>query len=637
MCGIAGIFDAEGRRPVDRAMLVRMNDTIRHRGPDGDGYYLGPGIGLGHRRLSIIDPTGGDQPMFNEDGTVAVVFNGMIYNFQALTRELIQRGHRFATRCDTEVIVHAWEEWGADCVKRLRGMFAFALWDENKETLFLARDRLGKKPLYYSRLDDGTVLFGSELKALTCHPGFDRRLDVTAVEDYFAYGYVPDPKTIYRAAHKLPPAHSLTLRRGRAAEPVAYWDVRFAASGPVSEDEACSELIARLRAAVDMRLISDVPLGAFLSGGVDSSGIVALMAGLVDEPINTFSIAFGHRDFDESDYARVVAERYHTDHYVRQVDPDAFDLVDRLAGIYDEPFGDSSAIPTFRVSALARERVTVALSGDGGDEIFAGYRRYLWHHREEQLRRMLPAGLRRPVFGLLGQVYPKLDRAPRFLRAKHTFQELAADAVEGYFMSVSVLGDGLRRSLYSPALKRELDGYHAIEVLRRHMQAADTDDPLMAAQYADLKTWLAGGILTKVDRASMANSLEVRVPLLDHELVEWSATLPPELKLKGQTGKHLLKRAFEPYVPEDLLYRPKQGFSVPLAAWFRGPLKDRVRQAVTGPTLAETGYFDPAALTRLVDQHQSGARDHSAPLWSLLMFESFLRGITQGQAQAKVA
>ena len=637
MCGIAGIFDAEGRRPIDRAMLVRMNDTIRHRGPDGDGYYIGPGIGLGHRRLSIIDPTGGDQPMFNEDRTVAVVFNGMIYNFQALTRELIQRGHRFATRCDTEVIVHAWEEWGADCVKRLRGMFAFALWDENKETLFLARDRLGKKPLYYSRLTDGTVLFGSELKALTADPRFDRQIDVTAMEDYFAYGYVPDPKTIYRAARKLPPAHSLTLRRGQAAEPVPYWDVRFDASGPVSEDEACSELIARLRAAVDMRLISDVPLGAFLSGGVDSSGIVALMAGLVDKPINTFSIAFGHRDFDESDYARVVAERYATDHHVRQVDPDAFDLVDRLAGIYDEPFGDSSAIPTFRVSALARERVTVALSGDGGDEIFAGYRRYLWHHREEQLRRMLPAGLRRPVFGLLGQVYPKLDRAPRFLRAKHTFQELAADAVEGYFMSVSVLGDGLRRSLYSPALKRELDGYHAIEVLRQHMQAADTDDPLMAAQYADLKTWLAGGILTKVDRASMANSLEVRVPLLDHELVEWSATLPAELKLKGQTGKHLLKRAFEPYVPEDLLYRPKQGFSVPLAAWFRGPLKDRVRQAVTGPTLAETGYFDPTALTRLVDQHQSGARDHSAPLWSLLMFESFLRGVTQGQAQAKVA
>ena len=637
MCGIAGIFDAEGRRPIDRAMLVRMNDTIRHRGPDGDGYYIGPGIGLGHRRLSIIDPAGGDQPMFNEDGTVAIVFNGMIYNFQALTRELTQLGHRFATRCDTEVVVHAWEEWGADCVKRLRGMFAFALWDENKETLFLARDRLGKKPLYYSRLNDGMVLFGSELKALTADPRFDRQIDVTAMEDYFAYGYVPDPKTIYRAARKLPPAHSLTLRRGQAAEPVPYWDVRFDASGPASEEEACSELIARLRAAVDMRLISDVPLGAFLSGGVDSSGIVALMAGLVDKPINTFSIAFGHRDFDESDYARVVAERYATDHHVRQVDPDAFDLVDRLAGIYDEPFGDSSAIPTFRVSALARERVTVALSGDGGDEVFAGYRRYLWHHREEQLRRMLPAGLRRPVFGLLGQVYPKLDRAPRFLRAKHTFQELAADAVEGYFMSVSVLGDGLRRSLYSPALKRELDGYHAIEVLRQHMEAADTDDPLMAAQYADLKTWLAGGILTKVDRASMANSLEVRVPLLDHEVVEWSATLPPELKLKGQTGKHLLKRAFEPYVPEDLLYRPKQGFSVPLAAWFRGPLKDRVRQAVTGPSLAETGYFDPTALTRLVDQHQSGARDHSAPLWSLLMFESFLRGVTQGQAVQEVA
>ncbi len=637
MCGVAGLFDSRGERPVDTALLQRMNDSIRHRGPDGDGHHIVPGIGLAHRRLSIIDLAGGHQPMFNEDGTVAVVTNGEIYNFQGLARELQAAGHEFRTRSDTEVILHGWEEWGAGCVERFAGMFAFALWDANQETLFLARDRLGKKPLYYALLADGWVAFGSELKALACHPGVDRALDASAIEDYFAYGYVPDPKTIYRGVKKLPPAHCLVWRRGMPEPaPQPYWDARFAVRDRLSVDDAAEALIERLRRSVEMRLIADVPLGAFLSGGVDSSGIVALMAGLSEQPVSTFAIGFDNKAFDESGYAAQVARRYGTDHHLRRVDPDAFDLVDRLAGIYDEPFADSSAIPTFRVSALAREGVKVVLSGDGGDELFAGYRRYLWHDREERLRAMLPTALRRPLFGLLGRVYPKLDRAPRFLRAKHTFQELAADAAEGYFMSVSVVGDSLRDALFSPALKRELGGYHAIEVLRGHMAAADTDEPLFAAQYADLKTWLAGDILTKVDRASMANSLEVRVPLLDHEFVEWSAGLPQRLKLQGQTGKFLLKRALEPYVPNDLLYRPKQGFSVPISAWFRGPLRQRVREAVTGPVLAESGYFDQDALALMVDRHQSGARDHGVVLWSLLMFEAFLRqaGLVESRASA---
>ena len=637
MCGLTGIFDSRGRRPIPRRLLIRMTDRLVHRGPDGAGYHLGPGIGLGHRRLSIIDLAGGDQPMFSADGAVSVVTNSEIYNYRALTAELTERGHRFRTASDTEAIVHALEEWGEDCVDHLHGMFAFAVWDQRRETLFLARDRLGKKPLYYAELADGLVLFGSELKALTAHPALPRDLDASAIEDYFAYGYVPDPKSIYRAVRKLAPAHCVVLRRGQPlAAPRAYWRPRFAEHRQGAPAALAEELVGRLAQAIDKRLVADEPLGAFLSGGVDSGGVVALMAGLADAagngPVKTFSIGFAKPEFDETAHARAVARRYGTDHHERRVDPDDCDLVDRLAGIYDEPFGDSSAMPTFRVCALARTRVTVALSGDGGDELFAGYRRYLWHHREERLRAMLPAAVRRPLFGLLGRLYPKLDRAPRVLRAKHTFQELAADAATGYFHSVSVLDDALRQALYGPALRRELQGYHAIEMLRGHFAAADTDHPVLAAQYVDLKSYLAGDILTKVDRAAMANSLEVRVPMLDHEFVEWSAGLPADLKLRGGTGKYLLKQALAPYLPAELVHRRKQGFSAPIGAWFRGPLHDRLRAALNGPAMAN--YFNIGLLGRLADQHCSGARDHSAALWSLLMFEAFLRTQADGAPAA---
>jgi asparagine synthase (glutamine-hydrolysing) len=505
-------------------------------------------------------------------------------------------------------------------------MFSIAVWDANAETLFLARDRLGKKPLYYVVLPDGMLLFASELKALLAHPGLRREIDPTAVEDYFALGYVPDPKTIYRNVRKLEAAHTLFWKRGEAEpEPRPYWKLRMGTDGPATVGEAAEDLTGRLREAVAMRLISDVPLGAFLSGGVDSSGIVALMAGSSSQPVNTFSISFPHKDFDESAYARDVAERYHTHHRVREVDPDAFDLVDKLAGIYDEPYGDSSAMPTYRVCALAREHVTVALSGDGGDEMFAGYRRYLWHEKEEQIRGALPSGFRRLFFGFLGDVYPKMDWAPRYLRAKSTLQELALDAPLSFFQSVSVVSDRIRASLFSESMKKQLQGYYAGDLIRRHMAEADTDIPLLQAQYTDIKTWLPGDILVKVDRASMANSLEVRAPLLDHKFVEWSARLHPRLKLNGVEGKHVLKKAFEPLVPHHLLYRPKQGFSMPIAAWFRGPLRQRVRDAVTGMAMRDTGFFDMAVLRRLVDQHQSGTFDHSAILWVLMMFESFLR------------
>ncbi|MFV8835517.1 XrtA/PEP-CTERM system amidotransferase [Aquisalimonas sp. APHAB1-3] len=628
MCGLVGIMDMRGRAEVSRAVLHGMNETQHHRGPDEGGLHLGRGIGLGHRRLSIIDLSSGQQPLYNEDHTVVVVYNGEIYNFQELAAELAALGHAFRTHCDTEVIVHAWEEWGADCVERFRGMFAFAVWDERRGTLFLARDRLGVKPLYYAELPDGTLAFASELKALTVHPRFMRELDPYAVEEYFAYGYVPEPRTIYRQARKLPPGHTLTVQRGQPMPaPREYWDVRFQAEA-INEDDARVELIERLREAVNIRLIADVPLGAFLSGGVDSSAVVAMMAELSDEPVNTCSISFGDPAFDEAAYAQKVAGRYGTRHRVEQVSPDNFSLVDRLAGLYDEPYADSSAMPTYEVCRLARRDVTVALSGDGGDENLAGYRRYRFHRQEERLRSSLPLRLRQSVFGVLGQVYPKADWAPRVLRAKATFQAFARDTVEGYFHNISVLNDGHRQALYSDGFRRELQGYHAVEVLRRHDRKAPTDDPLSRVQYLDLKTYLPDDILTKVDRASMAHALEVRVPILDHKLVEWMATLPSSLKLRGGEGKHVFKRGLEPYLPRDVLYRNKMGFAVPLAAWFRGPLRERVRQAVTGPAMLDSGYFDAAYLRRAVDQHQSGRRDNSAMLWSLLMFDAFLRNQT---------
>jgi asparagine synthase (glutamine-hydrolysing) len=628
MCGIAGVLDYRGRAEIDRALLRGMTDILGHRGPDGDGFHFAPGVGLGHRRLAIVDLAAGDQPLFNEDGTVCVVYNGEIYNFQPLMAELKALGHVFRTRCDTEVVVHAWEEWGAGCLDRFNGMFAFALWDASREVLFLARDRLGEKPLYYSFLSDGQLLFASELKSLLLSPDVDRQLDPQAIEEFFAFGYVPDPRSIYRGVRKLAPAHYLLVRRGELPpEPRAYWDLEFVDGTPVRREEIEEELIARLRESVRMRMIADVPLGAFLSGGVDSSGVVAMMAGLKAEPVSTFSISFGAKGWDESAHAAEIAQRYGTDHHVKAVDPNSFDLLDRLATIYDEPFGDSSAMPTFRVCAMARENVTVALSGDGGDEVFAGYRRYRWHCFEERVRGLLPGSLRRPIFGFLGEVYPKLDWAPRPLRAKATLQELARDSTQAYFSSVSICSDELRGRLFSPDLARELHSYDAAEVLRSHMLRCSSKDPLSRVQYADFKTYLPGDILTKVDRASMANSLEVRVPLLDHSLVEWAARLPSRLKLHGPEGKYIFKAALEAHVSKAILYRPKQGFRVPLAAWFRGPLRRRVRETLCGSVLSDSGLFDMAAIQTLLDQHQSAVRDHSATLWSLSMFESFLRQV----------
>ena len=626
MCGISGVFDLRGKRNIDQSQLKALNRSQTHRGPDGEGYHFEPGVGLGHRRLAIIDLEGGAQPMFNEDESVAVTFNGEIYNFMEICDLLRSRGHVFKTHCDTEVIVHAWEEWGEACVERFNGMFAFAVWDRNQDCLFLARDRIGIKPLYYGETEDGFFLFGSELKVLTGHPRFSKRIRDEAVEDYFAFGYVPDPKTIFCSAFKLPPGHTVRIgRQHRIPEPRRYWDVPFSPVVDADGDALDRELIDRLKAAVDRRLIAEVPLGAFLSGGVDSSAIVAMMGQLSTDAVNTCCIAFGDPSFNESQFAQQVADRYKTRHHVSQVDPDDFSLVERLPYFYDEPFADSSAIPTYRVCQLARERVTVALSGDGGDENFIGYRRYRWHAYEERVRRILPQAVRGSVFGTLGRIYPKLDRAPKIFRAKSTLEAIARDSLEGYLHSVSIFPTALRERLYSGDFLRQLDGYRAIEVFREHESNAPVKTGLPLIQYLDFKTYLPGDILTKVDRASMAHSLEVRVPILDHTFVEWVSGISADKKLVGRDGKHCFKRALRPHVPHDVMYREKMGFGVPISKWFRGELRDKLRETVLDGALGDSGYFKRSELERLVSEHQSGSREHSPILWALMMFEGSMR------------
>jgi len=626
MCGLTGIFDLRTTRPIPAAALLRMNESLWHRGPDDGGVFVEPGIGLAHRRLAIVDRAGGAQPMRSRDGQLVVVFNGEIYNHHELARELRGLGHAIETRSDTEVILHAWRQWGEACVQRFRGMFAFALWDARHHSVFLARDRLGVKPLFYAPLPDGRVIFGSELKALVAHGEMPRGLDPLAVEEYFALGYVADPRTIYRAARKLPPAHTLTLVRGEKI-PLAtrYWEVNFEPDTTLSAEAASTELARRLSEAVAIRLESEVPLGAFLSGGVDSSAVVAAMSAVSGTPPITCSIGFAERGFDESAHAQTVAEKFSTRHFVERVGFDDVSLVDRLAEIFDEPFADSSALPTFRVCQLAKQHVTVALSGDGADEVFGGYRRYRFHLAEQRWRRLMPEPLRRVIFGALGRWYPKGDRLPRYLRAKTTFEALSRGALEAYFDSVSLLRTPARFGLYSAKFKDELDGYSAIEVFRRHAAHLQPEDALALPQYLDLKTYLPGDINTKVDRTSMACSLEVREPLMDHLLIEWAARLPLAMRVQGGEGKWLLKKALEPVLPHEVMYRPKMGFSIPIAGWLRGPLREDAIAALDAPQLLDTGWFSRPALKKLIDEHMSGARNHSAPIWSLLMFEAFLR------------
>ncbi|MEL7719256.1 XrtA/PEP-CTERM system amidotransferase [Citromicrobium bathyomarinum] len=622
MCGIAGLFAREAHAQVDRDLLVRMRDRMVHRGPDGAGLWCDDGIGLAHRRLSVIDVEGSPQPMHSPDGRAAIVFNGEIYNYRALRSELAGLGHAFRTEGDTEVILAAWRQWGADCLARFDGMFAFALYDRERRQLFLARDRFGVKPLFTALLPDGTFAFASELKGLLAHPALDRTIDPLAIEDYFAWGYVPDHRSMLAGVDKLPAGHYRIVEHGKPPHPpVCWYDISFEQRETMSAADEAEALRAQLGTAVASRMVSDVPIGAFLSGGVDSSAVVALMADRASQPVTTCSIGFDVADLDETAHARLIAEKFGTAHHERIVDPAMFDRIDALAGMFDEPFADASALPTAAVCALAREHVTVALSGDGADEAFAGYRRHVFHAAEERARGALPLSLRRAVFGPLATLYPKADWAPRPLRAKTTLQSLALSGEEAYARALGVMNPELRGRIFSPAMKRELGGYRAEQPLIELMRNAPARSGLDRAQYADLKFWLPGDILTKVDRTSMAVSLEAREPLLDHHLVELAARLPDTRRVSGGQGKLALKQTMEGTLPRQILYRPKQGFVLPIAQWFRSELKEAARAAARSERLLDTGWFDAAALSQLAEDHIAGRRDHARELWQLLMLE----------------
>jgi asparagine synthase (glutamine-hydrolysing) len=604
--------------PIQESLINEMSGLLKHRGPDEQGVYVGSGAALGHRRLSIIDLSSGQQPLSNEDGKVWISFNGEIYNYRDLQNRL-RGSHTFRTRSDTETIVHMYESYPDTFVEQLRGMFAFALWDERNRTMILARDRVGKKPLYYY-VDREKLVFASEIKSILRHPGLDLNVDEQSVSDYISLGYIPAPKSIYRAIRKVRPGHYLRVRPGKIEE-IQYWDLHFNETLEISEQEWQSRLLAEFRTAVDIRLMSEVPLGAFLSGGLDSSGVVAMMSKILDQPVKTATIGFQEKRFDESHFGRQVSQHLGTDHHERIVTADKIDTLEKLSWHYDEPFADSSALPTYFVSQVAREKVTVVLSGDGGDENFAGYSRYFMDRQENRLRNMLPLELRRIMFGPLATLYPKLDWAPRFLRAKTTFQSLAFDHVEGYFDSVSTFRKNEKAKILSGDLQNKLRGYDTTDIFRQYYSSANTTDPLSRIQYVDIKTYLTDDILTKVDRASMANSLEVRCPLLDHKFMELIASMPSDLKLRGRTGKYVFKRALETELPNNIVNRTKMGFGVPLAAWFRNGIRDYAREFIVERT---DPYLSTSFVTKIWDQHQSGIRDRSGHLWNVLMFRLWL-------------
>lgn len=625
MCGIAGLYHLETPKPVDPNRVRQMADAMLHRGPDGSGVWTAQGVGLGHRRLSIIDVAGSPQPMASAEGILHISFNGEIYNFGALRAELEALGHSFRTSGDTEVILAGYLQWGDQVLAKLNGMFVFAIHDARDGSLFLTRDRLGVKPLYYTALADGSIAFASELKGLLANPAVRREPSPQAIEDFMALGYVPDDACFVAGVKKLAAGHSLHLRCGHALPaPVQYWDVDFSQRTKAKARELEAQVLHHLRAAVTSRMVADVPLGAFLSGGVDSSAVVAFMAEASAEPVQTCSIGFDTAAYDETKYAEVIAAQFHTNHRKRIVAADDFAAIDTLATAFDEPFADASALPTYRVCQLARETVTVALSGDGADEAFAGYRRYRFQHAEERVRGLMSAERRARVFGTLGRYYPKADWAPQRFRAKATFQELALDGAEAYARAVGVLTPELRASLYTDSFKAALQGHRAEDRYVKTMNEAPARDSLDRAQYADLKIWLPGDILTKVDRTSMAVSLEAREPLLDHRLIEFAATLPVRMRLRGGQGKWLMKKALEPILPHETLYRPKMGFVTPITAWFRGALADAAQAVVSKSLLVDTGYFKIDVLQKMVADHRAGISDHGRLIWQLMMLDKAL-------------
>jgi len=617
MCGLVGVYHFDKDRPVDRDRLIAQNDTLMHRGPDAGAVWVGKGVGLGHRRLSIIDVAGGLQPMWDAEKRVGVVFNGEIYNYRELNQELQARGHRFQTNSDTETIIHAFREWGDACVERFYGMFAFAVLDRETRSLLVARDRLGKKPLYYY-LDDDRLVFASEMKALLADPTIPRALEPTAVVDFLAYKYVPGPGSIMQKISKLPAGHLMVVKDGRH-NIRKYWDVDFSQVDPQWKLE---DLEGELSDAVKLRLRSDVPLGAFLSGGVDSSLVVAMMARQMDQAVKTHTIGFTEEQYDERAYARDTAELFHTDHVEKVVEVDAVSVIDRLSWFYDEPFADSSALPTYYLCQATRERVTVALSGDGGDESFGGYRRYTFALAEEAVRSRVPEKLRKSILSPLGRIYPKADYLPQYLRAKATLTNLGTSFDRAYFLS-------LTQRDYPKMLSGDFLGgmrdYDPFIHFEKHLSNANTQDPLARLQYLDLKTYLCDDILVKVDRASMAHALEVRVPMLDHRIVERAARLPSKDKIDGRETKIALKQVARKVLPPRVFDRKKMGFTVPVPEWLKGGLKSRAESVLFDKSGGQSGLLDGAGLRRMWYEHQLGLSNHAMSLWSALMFELWYR------------
>lgn len=619
MCGIVGVIDRK-RRAVDEVVLARMCEAIRHRGPDEDGFYHGAGVGLAMRRLAIIDLKSGQQPMHNDDRTAWIVFNGEIYNYKEVRAELERRGHRFLTDCDTEVIIHAYDEYGADCPKHLRGMFAFAIWDERTEELLLARDRVGKKPLLYARLDDQLV-FGSEFSALLQHPAISREVNREAIHHYLTFMCVPAPLTAYRDIHKLEPGHTLRYTRGGEIKLERYWQPDFSHKTQMSEEEAGERAVEILRDAVRVRLMSEVPLGAFLSGGVDSSAVVALMSEVSSAPVKTFSIGFEEQDFSELHHARRVAEHVGAEHHEFIVRPDAMEVLPTLVEHYGEPYADSSAIPTYYVARETRRHVTVALNGDGGDECFAGYERYAAMKLAGKYR-SVPGLLREGLIKQVVALYPTSEtRRSRVRDLKRFLDAASLPTVERYMRWISVLDGEAQADLYTTDFQYEMREHKAAAFVAPWFARANGAGLVDASLLADTMTYLPNDLLVKVDIASMAVSLEARSPFLDHHVIEFAASLPENLKLRGLTSKYLLKRVLAKLLPAENLQRRKMGFGVPIGHWLRGKMQPFLRETLLSEKSLGRGFFQPAAVARMVELHTRGERDYAHQLWTLLMLE----------------
>ncbi|MEO8433458.1 MAG: asparagine synthase (glutamine-hydrolyzing) [Pyrinomonadaceae bacterium] len=618
MCGIVGIVQSSETQ-VDQALVARMCEAIRHRGPDEDGFYFKDGVGLGMRRLAIIDLKGGQQPIHNPDRSAWIVFNGEIYNYRELRKELEALGHKFYTDSDTEAIVHAYDRYGTDCPRHLRGMFAFAIWDERRQELFLARDRVGKKPLLYAQLN-GQLVFGSEFSALLLHPAVSRDIDFAAIHHYLSFLCVPAPLTAYRAIRKLEPGHWLRWRQGEI-EIERYWQPDFSHKTNLTEDEAGERVVELLRDAVRVRLMSEVPLGAFLSGGIDSSAVVALMSEESSEPIKTFSIGFEEQDFSELHHARRVAEHVGADHHEFIVRPDALEVLPTLVEHYGEPYADSSAIPTYYVSRETRRYVTVALNGDGGDECFAGYERYAAMKLAEQYRK-LPQLLRKHVVETAVGMLPHSEsRRDPIARAQRFIQAASLPSVKRYFRWVSAFDEEAKMNLYSRAFREETKALNTASILEPWFAKANGAGIIDASLLTDTMTYLPNDLLVKVDIASMAVSLEARSPFLDHHLIEFAASLPEHLKLRGLTTKFLLKNVLKKILPSENLTRRKMGFGVPIGHWFRGRLRGFLQETLLSEKALGRDLFDPAAVKRMVEDHVSGRRNLEHQLWTLLMLE----------------